>query len=131
MRNSRLSLFIASKLIQQCSSWHHSKDTKILSHEKHADPLTRRIMEMASTPPNDGVDSQTMNDIVGCTQVDNVGIAAESLESAVARLEEKFHSDDEGKTTLCGESRKSHPSNKLSIVFLLVSYCQHLIRTKS
>ena len=104
MRNSRFSLFIASKLIQRCTLWHHSKDTKMLSHKKRAHPLTRRIMEMASTPPNDGVDSQTMNGIVGCTQVDNVGIPAESLESAVARLEEKFDSDDEGKTTLCGES---------------------------
>jgi hypothetical protein len=63
-------------------------------------------MEMVSTPPNDGVESQTINHVVPSTHADNVGIPAESLDSSVARMDEQFQSDDEGKMTLCGETRK-------------------------
>jgi hypothetical protein len=61
---------------------------------------------MAATAPNVGVDSQTIHHIVPSTHADNVGMPAESLDSSVARMDEKFQSDDEGKTTLCGETRK-------------------------
>ncbi len=61
---------------------------------------------MAATAPNVGVDSQTINHIVPSTHADNVGMPAESLDSSLARMDEKFQSDDEGKMTLCGETRK-------------------------
>jgi hypothetical protein len=63
-------------------------------------------MEMAATAPNVGFDSPTINHVVPNTHVDNVGMPAESLGSVGATLEEKSHSDDEGKTTVCGETRK-------------------------
>jgi hypothetical protein len=79
---------------------------------------------MAWTPPYIGVDNQTANAIVVGTQDDSVGMPAKSLDYAVERLEQKFRPDDEGKMTCCSETRKWDPSNPLSIVFLLVSYCQ-------
>jgi hypothetical protein len=61
---------------------------------------------MAATHPIVDVDSQATNHVVPITHADNVGMPAESLGSAVASSEEKFQSDDEGKTTLCGETGK-------------------------
>jgi hypothetical protein len=63
-------------------------------------------MEMASTPPNHAVDNQATVDIIGGTQADSVGLTAKSSASAVARLDEKFDSDHNGKTTLCCVMRK-------------------------
>jgi hypothetical protein len=55
---------------------------------------------MATTPPNDDVDNQRMNTIVVGTHDDSVGMPAESLESAVANLEQQFASDDGGKNNV-------------------------------
>jgi hypothetical protein len=69
-------------------------------HEKYDFPLTPLNTEMATTPPNDDVDNQRMNTIVVGTHDDSVGMPAESLESAVANLEQQFASDDGGKNNV-------------------------------